>query len=444
MPTEGDGEQGAPRGRRLARAALRGLGMAFAGLVVVAIALGVLAELACRQRLAERRAAWPVESAAAAARQAAPRPVLVVAPTQGNAAHDYAAMEWILDPRAKWPQTLPPGVAPPVLPRGFATKHDLDALRRAAKELERGDPLPDDAAAVVSALAPVARHLTDGVSRPVCDWALPLGPGGYELPDLLALRLGAQLRLAVARGDPDALARAGLEVACFGQDVGRIPTIIGTMFGLAIEHMGLRAVEAALSRGLRPETLRQVVRVLAALRPPTLDLGLVTDRLATEVQITILEPALLAELNRASYVGFFERGAAIARAPYVDRARLDPNLAADMAASKSMFMLAMPDLAAAAVHVDESEVARGAVRLLAAAQLHRLERGGWPPDLAALAPFAGGPLPGDPFQGPGATLSLAVKDGELRIYSWGSDGVDDGGATTPKRWDAPDYTFVTR
>ena len=40
--------------------------------------------------------------------------------------------------------------------------------------------------------------------------------------------------------------------------------------------------------------------------------------------------------------------------------------------------------------------------------------------------------------------SLAVKDGELRIYSWGSDGVDDGGVTNTKRWDAPDYTFVTR
>ena len=412
--------------------------------MTVGTALGVLGEFACRSRLAERRKAWPVESAAAQALQAAPRPVLVGPTAPGNAAHDYAAIEWIIDPRSKWPQTLPPGVAPPLLPRGAGAKQKIDLLWRSTKEIERGEPIPDETAAVVSALAPVARHLADGVSRPVCDWELTLGPAGYELPDLIALRAAAVIRLALAGGDPEALARAALEVVCFGQDVGRIPSLIGRMMGIGVEGLGIRALEAALAQGVAPDTLRDVVRVLAGLRPPPFDACLTTDRLEGEVRMTLLEPALLSELNRATYVGFHDRSVAIARAPCTDRAGLDPSLAADMASSWAPFAGILPDLRQASNHVDDSELSRGAVRLLAAAQLFRLERGSWPPDLAALAPFAGGPLPADPYRPSGGTLSLAVAGPELRIYSWGADGNDDAGATGPKRWEALDYTFTTR
>ncbi len=444
MEAEPDEEQKVSRGVRLARLLLRGLGWAVVVLAIVGTALGVLGEFACRQRLAGRRKAWPAESAAATAAQAAPRPVLLGQATQGNAAHDYLAIEWIVDPRSKWPQTVPPGVAPPLLARGFAHTLKTDLLWRATKDIERGRPVPAETAAVVSALAPVSRHLTDGLSRPVCDWEASLGPAGYELPDLLSFRLAALVHLALAAGDPDALARAGLQVVCFGQDVGRIPTLIGRMVGIGVEGLGIKALEAALASGVSPGTLRDVVRVLAALRPPSFEDCLVTEGLQSEVQITILEPALLAEVNRTAFVGFHARGTAIARAPNTDRASVDPNLAADMAASPFLLAGRSPDMRQAANHVDDSELSRGAVRLLAAAHLFRLERGSWPPDLAALAPFAGGPLPADPYQGPGATLSLVVEGPELRVYSWGADGFDDAGATGPKRWEAPDYTFTTR
>jgi hypothetical protein len=82
-----------------------------------------------------------------------------------------------------------------------------------------------------------------------------------------------------------------------------------------------------------------------------------------------------------------------------------------------------------------------------ALERHRAERGTFPDELTALVPEYLEALPGDPFDGSGATLKYVSPPGnpEGRIlYSLGPDGIDQGGSPRDPITAAGDLPYPVR
>lgn len=141
------------------------------------------------------------------------------------------------------------------------------------------------------------------------------------------------------------------------------------------------------------------------------------------------------------YGSFIGRFAAAANLPLGQREAAEQAVLTDL--EESWYVIArivIPNVVEVRRSIDRATVTWNAARVLAAAQLHRLERGALPAGLPVLAPTLG-ELPVDPFDPTGANLRLVVRSDELRCYSIGEDGVDDGGQSEHGK---PDIGLVCR
>jgi hypothetical protein len=76
--------------------------------------------------------------------------------------------------------------------------------------------------------------------------------------------------------------------------------------------------------------------------------------------------------------------------------------------------------------------ALGSTVILLAAERHRRKTGSWPTSIATIDPAIIDRLPVDPYSG--RSFCMRHRDGQLLIYSIGSNLQDENGAYDPKRW----------
>lgn len=431
-----------------------------AALLVLAALVFAVATWRASSSLDGRVVTLKEQLAAARARSTA-RPVHFGLAVEGNSVDHLRAVEWILGDPSE--QAAHPSMVTPVLERGHPKAHQLDLaklLHDARDALRRGEAMPPAAAEATRTYAPVIQHVRDALRRDRCDWALRLEDGvAAEVPNLFAFRQAALLMALAAELEPDprASARAGLEVVAYGEDLARHCSLIGVMIGSAVKAIGLEALERTLRRGaLTREGYEEVITTLAAVGPTDLGRGLETERLGLQAELarlsgrplgattdsapvdgtmpggvfilTKLGPAFF-EHEWAAFLDYMLRFEQVMLLPRAERLQKVEALNAELEGSWTIIVkLAMPNLAGTRDKTDESLVAVDALRLVAAAHLHRLESGAFPPDAQPLAARLGGALPVDPFNPTGEPLRYAVKDGEVRVWSVGVDGTDDDGA----------------
>lgn len=401
------------------------------------------------------------EQLAALKAQPTERPVHFGPAVEGNAVDHLRAAEWILaDPSDR---AAHPSMVTPALERGHpqAKGTDLSKLLHDARDaLRRGEAMSPAAAEATRTYAPVLQHVREGLRRGRCDWDVKYEDGiAIEIPNLFALRQVALLMALAAEQEPDprGAARAGLEVVAFGEDVARQRTLIAVMMGIAVKAIGLESLERTLRRGDLPrEGYEEVITTLAAAGPTDLARGLESERLGLQVELARLSGRPLGattdtapvdgltpggmlilmklgpvffEHEWAAFFDYFTRFEQLMLLPVAERRSRIEALNAELEGSWTIIAkLAVPNLSGARDRADESLVVVHALRLIAAAHLHRLESGAFPADAQPLAARLGGALPADPFRPAGEPLGYAVKDGEVRVWSVGVDGTDDGGA----------------
>lgn len=463
MSTEGS-PAGSSKGRLIAR--VLG-GLAAAGLLVV-VALGAQAGSAL-----DARAARVKEQVAAVKQRPAERSVVIGAPHDGDAVDEYHGVEWVLGPGQR---TQPwPTMVRPALERDHPAANKVDlkkALDEGLEALERGEALPADASAALETYASVIDQLRRGVTASRCDWQLNIEAGfEAEVPNLLAMRQGAQLLAlsALREAEPQEAARRGLEVVAFGRDLARHGTLIGTMIGAAVESIGLRSLERTLrARALPKAGYEEVLAALGKLEPLDLGAALDGERLGVEVSLArlsgrapskgmadVLElpvaarvpfvSAIFWEREWASYTTHFDRFREAALSPVEGRGGRFTAVEQRLQDEGTMLAsIAMPNLSGVVDGLAVAQALRDAARVLAAAHLHRLEAGAFPADAAPLAKLLGGALPTDPLSPAGAPLVVKVADGEVRCYSVGKDGADDGGEELSTKHDGKDVGLRTK
>ncbi|HWB12076.1 MAG TPA: hypothetical protein VG826_22815 [Pirellulales bacterium] len=96
-----------------------------------------------------------------------------------------------------------------------------------------------------------------------------------------------------------------------------------------------------------------------------------------------------------------------------------------------MTLLLVPALSASAEATSRNEADRDATRVAIAIERFRLREGRLPSTTDELVPAYLEELPNDPFVGGSSKLKYRVDAAEYRVYSVGSDGVDDGGVSEP-------------
>jgi hypothetical protein len=145
------------------------------------------------------------------------------------------------------------------------------------------------------------------------------------------------------------------------------------------------------------------------------------------------------------YVELFEGLQAAAEAPRSERTARLAEVEALVAGAGLLFAsMVIPNVGAFADHLDRAQALRDCARVLAAAHLHRLEAGAFPTDPGALAERLGGIFPHDPLSPTGVPLVFEVEGDEVRCYSVGPDGVDDGGQDLAAVKDGKDAGLATR
>jgi hypothetical protein len=133
-------------------------------------------------------------------------------------------------------------------------------------------------------------------------------------------------------------------------------------------------------------------------------------------------------MNEAKTLGMMSRKVEIARSP--------ENKTAELAAfdrqmqSMSPFYvltrMALPSLTRSIQIWNRRTAELRCARTAIAAELHRIDTGGWPATIEHLVPESLDAVPLDPFDG--KPLRYLVSDEGIVIYSIGDDGTDDGGA----------------
>jgi hypothetical protein len=401
------------------------------------------------------------------------RPPRGAAPVEGNAVDEYRAIEWILAPGDR--STPWPGMATPGLERDHPKAHGVDlgkVLGQGQDAVRQGEPLPAATLDALRTYAPVIEHVRAGLRRTQVDWGLRLEDGvEAELPNLAAAREAALLVALDAETLPDdaAAVRDALDAVAFGDDVARQGTLIAAMVGLAVRRIGLEELERLMrGRTLPAATYLDVVTTLGELGDGAdLARSLEAERLGMEATLASLGGRSLSTgrppqpqplVQRLLGPLFFEREwrtyddafGRLVQAVALPAGKRGPAVDAItsqlQASSSTVAAIAIPDLGHARDHLDEVIALARATRVVAAAHLVRLETGAFPADAAPLAAKLGGALPTDPFRPDGGPLSYALRGDEVRCWSIGPDGTDQGGkgGYGLKEPERPDDVVVTR
>lgn len=410
------------------------------------------------------------------------RTTLLGAPANDeNAVVDYDGLEWVLtsgkggNRRTSWENqapALPEGIdlmvkrcnpddeeIDLILPSALLAGIDPDYdAKETPAELQRRK----DAQALFKRLRPALRYVRDGLSRGKCDWGTQWEKGvRAELPNLLAMRtVGNLMAYEASLQPPREAIETGLQIVAFGQDTGRQGTLIGGMIGIAVSAIGFKSLAHTLGRpGLEARDYQRVITALEGYRGPKVDallrgerLGMVVTSLelsgrpldkvgeekeeigyeASTGEKALFQLSLFHARELEGYEGFINRAIEISRLPRDQRIVAQGEL--DQEIRDSWYLIAkiaLPNLSAAQDNIVEAEALGQITRVLAAAQLVRLQGGEFPGRIQSLASILGKGIE-DPCSGtPGTPLFYAVEGGRVWCWTVGEDRSSDGG---PRTW----------
>jgi hypothetical protein len=351
---------------------------------------------------------------------------------------------------------LPPYVRPPVVlpqPNAYDDYAAAAAICRAAGgsgvRYAAHPVLSGRLRGVVGRNRAALARLRQGFGKQSC--APPVVSDEQTFPELAGYRdvarvLVAEGNLAAREGRMADAARSYRDCLRFGVDVPHGGTLIHGYVGLALQEIGLRAIEEDIDRfdGPTAASLMRQVRALE-LRATSLADTLVGQK---EASIAILmdelrrgsvwQAVLPDEANTplirtmmdvqygfpskrtllAHYRAFLDDGIAAARQPYYARVKTSPP-------RDGVIQFLGPGLSRPRMKWAVRDARWRIIQLRLAAWAYQSQHGAPPASAEALVPTYLTAVPRDPF----ADLPLVyrVKGGRAIVYSRGPDGKDDGG-----------------
>lgn len=396
-----------------------------------------------------------------------------------NAVADYNGFMWVMSPESgyppSWRESPPPlptdvedmirrvdpgrkgldSVDTAFLSPAFEPNFSLEALEPSTKKRFLSSQKN------FKRFRPLLRYIRDGLSRGRCDWQVNWEKGAsLEIPNLLTVR-GAANMLAYEATilPPRESIQNGLEIVAYGEDCGRHGTVIGSMIGVAIVHIGLKSVALSLSRpGLESSDYQRVIDTLAKYRSPSAEELLHAERVSVVVTLLQISGRYVDQSRRPEgnplagygqggdlgeillgwdltqsrelegFERYHERGREIARLPRAERRRASERLDEEM--QEEWFLIANNLNLNVHSFVDQLEMAEGmarVVRALAAAHQVRLQTGAFPTRIQALAGALGEGIEDPTSNNPPTPLGYRVDPPYLRCWLAGENGVDDGG-----------------
>lgn len=410
-----------------------------------------------RAFLAGRVTALEEELAAARAHEA-PRTVLLGEPTKGNAAVEYRAIEWVLDPRQRWSDAIPDPLPFTALPKGALSDQDREAYERldtAFRHLDSPGGLPPSIAALARRLAPLRKHILIGLSRDRCFWDYEVNrtfDTGYD-PEVVHTvcfeRFANVLEIEAAACEPTESVTRGLEIVLFGRDIARHPSDLAQSRGLSIQRIGLRSLLRSLKRPIPDAALDQVIALLGRIEPVDSISSQRCIRLATLSLLARLRDQLVDDPGANAVTGdwvdgrptglrvrsmiflawewwlcdaLYNRIIDRSRGSYSQRVKGLKGFRADILSSRSVFA---PVALRSALNIldrqDETNARLGLVRLAAAARRYQRAEGRWPDNSEVLGEAFEQGLPLDPYKDGKEALKLKVEGEALLLFASGDD-----------------------
>jgi hypothetical protein len=292
-------------------------------------------------------------------------------------------------------------------------------------------------------------RLRQGFRKQTC--APPVVSDEQTFPELAASRhlarvLVAEGKLAAREGRMADAARSYRDCLRFGVDVPHGGTLIHGYVGLALQEIGLRAVEEDIDRfdGPTAASLAGEVRALDRrstsladtlvgqkdasiailmdeLRQGSVWQAVLSEEANTPLIRTMMELRYRFPSKRtllANYRAYMDAGIAAARQPYYARVKTLPPW-------DGVIQFLAPDLSLPRAKWAVRDARWRIIQLRLAVRAYQSEHGASPASAEALVPTYLTAVPRDPF----ADLPLVyrVKGGRAIIYSRGPDGKDDGG-----------------
>jgi hypothetical protein len=304
---------------------------------------------------------------------------------------------------------------------------------------------------------------------------LNLGPTLIDtpLPETQAARTAARVlqidaALRVHDGDPDGALDSCRAILGVARSIGDEPFAISQLVRVALGEVAMSAVRRVLGQGEPSDAaLAQIeALILDELNQSLLVHGLRGERASLtelirrigsgEVPISAMSdekfdpnaprPAIapwasmMFDNQRATALEWMNEAVAIARRPASERAPLWASWQARIDKVRysrlGLFTSTLPLLLVPGVSAFNSADLRnqanlGATAILLAAERHRRKSGDWPASIDAIAANLLPIRPIDPHTG--QPFRLEVRDGQISIYSVGSNLINEHGAYEPKR-----------
>jgi hypothetical protein len=381
--------------------------------------------------------------------------------------------------RYSLPENWPYGSSPPAggaSPAPSKAKKAHDQLSLTADNIRIDNPTAEAIRADLNAYSEPLRIARSVADYPRGEHVLQIGPTviDTQLPETQAARSVAQLLQADAAirahdADVDGAIESCRAILNTGRSIGDEPFLISQLARVAIGRTATSAARRVLGQGEPSDASlgRLQTLVLDEAGQPLSFFAIRGERAAmTEVIRRIgsgeISPADLTEgatkssgvLPRAvaSFAGLFtgnqqavalewmNDAVAIARRPSAEQATLWQNWNANISSvARSRFgrftatlpLLLAPGMSSASHAFGNYQADLGATAILIAAERHRRKTGNWPISIAAIDRSILPSAPIDPHTG--QAFHLERHDGQIVVYSVGSNLVDEHGAEPPKR-----------
>jgi hypothetical protein len=374
----------------------------------------------------------------------------------GNAASDYLAIEYILDPRESWKDKKPEGMSQVLFVHAEQlTRKEFQSLRSSAFALKK---LDDKTRTALKRFSYITKFSRSALSREKCDWQYPIhrmfdsqldwaGTGTSAFQTLTYLLVCEALFLPA-----DQQVRTALDIIALGQDCAFHSNPTAATKSAIIKSAGFKLLEKALNDSPSTACLEQSLKSLESI-------GLI-DRDRVFQSIRIAHRAFIARLRdqlsghskntitrdwkdfkpyglrvRSTIFLAWEWGYShsiftsveefMAR-PYLERRINRQAFSKDLASTHSVFgKVAIPQLLNLLDFELEPNTRQELLRCLIAAELYRRKNGKEAGSLEELKEALGGQIPMDPYLDGKAPLRLKVQGDTLSCYSVYLNSKDD-------------------
>ncbi len=243
-----------------------------------------------------------------------------------------------------------------------------------------------------------------------------------------------------ARGQWGAAMDGGLDTLQMGRDIEHGAPLIGSLVGMAIEHIADRCVEdvpAHLSALEARAATRRLETIIATGEPFS---GVLTEEKWSFLTLALSSmggtsargafASLVTTPGRTGYIRTMDAFIAGANAPAL--AQKPVPLPAAAPGFLGIYNLMYPSVEEALFSEHRRRAVENLLLLRLALRAYRVQNGAYPAQLSALAPGILKQLPVDPF-GAGEPLRYRVAGDSYLAWSIGPDGIDNGGALIPLR-----------